>query len=166
VKFFADGGLIGVCCALIGDNELLLPSLSPRPPTKSFKLQGRHYLSHTLHAMLYAFLAPTPVAMEPPHQFVHMSLLSSPEQILDATNTTRDRRAMIAEHCKANDCRVLFVESVCENDDQIHQNIMVGCLQKRPLLESPPPGIKYRHSTLVSCTSFLRGLSHCSVPST
>lgn len=45
-------------------------------------------------------------------------------QILDATNTTKARRALIAEHCREKSFRVLFVESVCEDDNQIRKNIM------------------------------------------
>ncbi|BFZ59296.1 Fructose-2,6-bisphosphatase [Saitoella coloradoensis] len=44
--------------------------------------------------------------------------------ILDATNTTRERRQWIARLCNEANVQLMFVESVCEDEDLIIQNIM------------------------------------------
>lgn len=50
-------------------------------------------------------------------------------QILDATNTTRDRRKLLMEFCRnmmhEPPFRVFFVESVCDDPDIINSNITV-----------------------------------------
>lgn len=43
--------------------------------------------------------------------------------VLDATNSTKARRAWIKEQCESRGYQVLFVESKCENDDIIMNNI-------------------------------------------
>ncbi|CAK7271787.1 Fructose-2,6-bisphosphatase [Sporothrix epigloea] len=43
--------------------------------------------------------------------------------ILDATNSTKERRRWILELCTANNIEVLFVESKCDNEDLIMANI-------------------------------------------
>lgn len=44
--------------------------------------------------------------------------------ILDATNSTKDRRKWIYEQCKENDIETLFVESICDDEDLIMTNIL------------------------------------------
>ena len=44
--------------------------------------------------------------------------------VLDATNSTLARRKWIAERCAREDIKVLFVESICDNEDLILHNIM------------------------------------------
>ncbi|PKK79959.1 bifunctional 6-phosphofructo-2-kinase/fructose-2,6-bisphosphate 2-phosphatase [Rhizophagus irregularis] len=44
--------------------------------------------------------------------------------IFDATNSTRDRRSFLLNHCKKHDIQVIFIESVCQDEDLILQNIM------------------------------------------
>ncbi|CAG8481251.1 19179_t:CDS:2 [Dentiscutata erythropus] len=44
--------------------------------------------------------------------------------IFDATNSTRERRIMIIDHCKKYDVQVMFVESICQDESLILQNIM------------------------------------------
>ena len=50
-------------------------------------------------------------------------------QILDATNTTRERRKLLVDFCRreARDLsfRVFFIESVCDDPDIINYNITV-----------------------------------------
>lgn len=48
--------------------------------------------------------------------------------VFDATNTTRKRRHMVYEHCKKNNFKVIFVESICDNREVIEASIMV-CLE-------------------------------------
>lgn len=43
--------------------------------------------------------------------------------IYDATNTTRSRRALVAERARAHGLRVVFVESVCHDEELIASNI-------------------------------------------
>lgn len=43
--------------------------------------------------------------------------------ILDATNSTVDRRAWVLETCRAHNVEVLFVESKCDDEDLIMANI-------------------------------------------
>jgi broad specificity phosphatase PhoE/predicted kinase len=43
--------------------------------------------------------------------------------IYDATNTTRDRRAMIRERCEAAGLRVAFIETVCDDASVIDRNV-------------------------------------------
>jgi 6-phosphofructo-2-kinase / fructose-2,6-biphosphatase 2 len=43
--------------------------------------------------------------------------------ILDATNSTKERRKWIYDVCQANRVEVLFVESFCKNEDLIMANI-------------------------------------------
>ncbi|CAJ0824185.1 11768_t:CDS:2, partial [Entrophospora sp. SA101] len=44
--------------------------------------------------------------------------------IFDATNSTRDRREFVLETCKKNNIQVMFIESICQDEDLIVQNIM------------------------------------------
>ncbi|CAG8450815.1 12524_t:CDS:2 [Cetraspora pellucida] len=44
--------------------------------------------------------------------------------IFDATNSTRERRSMIINYCKKYDIQVMFIESVCQDESLILQNIM------------------------------------------
>lgn len=44
--------------------------------------------------------------------------------LFDATNSTRDRRNFILEYCKKYDVQVMFIESVCQDENLIMQNIM------------------------------------------
>src|SRR6185295_10758996 len=44
--------------------------------------------------------------------------------IFDATNSTRDRRAFILENCKQHNIQVMFIESICQDENLILQNIM------------------------------------------
>lgn len=43
--------------------------------------------------------------------------------IYDATNSTYERRSWVRARCEARGCRVLFVESVCEDPDVLEHNI-------------------------------------------
>lgn len=43
--------------------------------------------------------------------------------IYDATNSTRDRRAQVAERCREAGIQVVFVESICEDEEVIASNI-------------------------------------------
>ncbi|TNM91447.1 hypothetical protein fugu_019827 [Takifugu bimaculatus] len=45
--------------------------------------------------------------------------------VFDATNTTRDRRAMILNFGAENDFKIFFIESVCNDPSVIASNIMV-----------------------------------------
>ena len=44
--------------------------------------------------------------------------------ILDATNTTKVRRKWITDKCQAIDLKVMFIESICDSEEVIMQNIM------------------------------------------
>eukprot|EP00730_Choanoeca_flexa_P012680 TRINITY_DN4514_c0_g1_i1.p1 TRINITY_DN4514_c0_g1~~TRINITY_DN4514_c0_g1_i1.p1 ORF type:complete len:604 (+),score=125.36 TRINITY_DN4514_c0_g1_i1:155-1966(+) len=44
--------------------------------------------------------------------------------VFDATNSTRDRRQLLADELGKRNVPVFFVESVCDDDDRIHRNIM------------------------------------------
>jgi 6-phosphofructo-2-kinase len=44
--------------------------------------------------------------------------------ILDATNSTKKRRQWIVEKCKEVGIRLMFVESVCDNEDLVLSNIL------------------------------------------
>ncbi|KAF0377367.1 bifunctional 6-phosphofructo-2-kinase/fructose-2,6-bisphosphate 2-phosphatase [Gigaspora margarita] len=44
--------------------------------------------------------------------------------IFDATNSTRERRCMIIDYCKKYDVQVMFIESICQDESLILQNIM------------------------------------------
>lgn len=44
--------------------------------------------------------------------------------ILDATNSTKERRRWIKERCDAEGIETLFVESKCDDDDLIMSNIL------------------------------------------
>ena len=44
--------------------------------------------------------------------------------ILDATNSTKDRRRWVAEQCEAHHIQTLYVESKCDKEDIIMSNIM------------------------------------------
>jgi 6-phosphofructo-2-kinase/fructose-2,6-biphosphatase 2 len=44
--------------------------------------------------------------------------------VLDGTNVTREFRAQLQERCLANGARVMFVESICNDDQQIIHSIM------------------------------------------
>ncbi|CAI2173748.1 20260_t:CDS:2 [Funneliformis geosporum] len=44
--------------------------------------------------------------------------------IFDATNSTRERRFFILNHCKKQNIQVIFIESVCQDENLILQNIM------------------------------------------
>ncbi|KAJ5743558.1 hypothetical protein N7533_008428 [Penicillium manginii] len=44
--------------------------------------------------------------------------------ILDATNSTKDRRKWIYERCRDADIETLFVESICDDEDLIMNNIL------------------------------------------
>eukprot|EP00045_Choanoeca_perplexa_P012873 m.142810 g.142810 ORF g.142810 m.142810 type:complete len:625 (-) comp16167_c1_seq8:934-2808(-) len=44
--------------------------------------------------------------------------------IFDGTNSTRARRELLATELRNRNVQVFFVESVCDDDDRIHRNIM------------------------------------------
>ncbi|KAJ9069155.1 Fructose-2,6-bisphosphatase [Entomophthora muscae] len=44
--------------------------------------------------------------------------------LYDATNSTSERRQFILEHCNKKDVQVMFIESICDNEKLILQNIM------------------------------------------
>lgn len=44
--------------------------------------------------------------------------------ILDATNSTRKRRRWIADKCQETGVKLMFVESVCDNEDLVLSNIL------------------------------------------
>jgi len=44
--------------------------------------------------------------------------------ILDATNTTIDRRMYVYERCKKSGIKTFFIESICDDPDVIYQNIL------------------------------------------
>lgn len=41
----------------------------------------------------------------------------------DATNSTKERRKWVADQCEASSIHVLFVESICEDDELVMANI-------------------------------------------
>ncbi len=43
--------------------------------------------------------------------------------ILDATNTTRERRRMVKERCEREGCKVMFIESICDDASVIDANV-------------------------------------------
>jgi len=46
-------------------------------------------------------------------------------QVFDATNTTRERRAMVYDEIvKKNGYKLFFVESICDDPNIVEQNIM------------------------------------------
>lgn len=44
--------------------------------------------------------------------------------VLDATNSTKDRRRWVHQRCEANHIETLYVESKCDNEDIIMSNIL------------------------------------------
>ncbi|RHZ45421.1 hypothetical protein Glove_680g32 [Diversispora epigaea] len=44
--------------------------------------------------------------------------------LFDATNSTRDRRNFILEYCKKYEIQVIFIESICQDENIILENIM------------------------------------------
>ncbi|KAM7539399.1 hypothetical protein Aperf_G00000048343 [Anoplocephala perfoliata] len=44
--------------------------------------------------------------------------------VFDATNTTRKRRDMLYEHCRKHNFKIIFVESICDNQDVIQASIL------------------------------------------
>lgn len=46
--------------------------------------------------------------------------------VFDATNTTRKRREMISNHCQKHKFKIIFVESICDNQDVIRASILVS----------------------------------------
>ncbi len=46
--------------------------------------------------------------------------------VFDATNTTRSRRDMVYEHCRKHKFKVIFVESICDNQDVIQASVLVS----------------------------------------
>ncbi|VDM30922.1 unnamed protein product [Hydatigera taeniaeformis] len=44
--------------------------------------------------------------------------------VFDATNTTRKRRDMILNHCRPHNFKVIFVESICDNQDVVQASIL------------------------------------------
>lgn len=44
--------------------------------------------------------------------------------VLDATNSTKNRRQWIVDKCRAAGLRLMFVESVCDDEELILSNIM------------------------------------------
>ncbi len=49
--------------------------------------------------------------------------------IYDATNTTRDRRKLVADQCRSAGLNTLFMESICNDEQQILDNIRATKLQ-------------------------------------
>ena len=43
--------------------------------------------------------------------------------VFDATNTTRERRQTIVEHCTLNGIKVFFIESICDDPKVVDENI-------------------------------------------
>ncbi|EUB63135.1 6-phosphofructo-2-kinase/fructose-2,6-biphosphatase [Echinococcus granulosus] len=44
--------------------------------------------------------------------------------VFDATNTTRKRRDMILNYCRPHNFKVIFVESICDNQDVVQASIL------------------------------------------
>ncbi|KAL5457518.1 hypothetical protein EMCRGX_G034784 [Ephydatia muelleri] len=44
-------------------------------------------------------------------------------KVFDATNSTRERRQLIIDHCIPSCIKVFFIESICDDDDVIAENI-------------------------------------------
>lgn len=52
-------------------------------------------------------------------------------QVLDATNTTRERRNLLVEHVKdKHKFKIFFVESICDDPNIIEANILVSLYSK------------------------------------
>lgn len=47
-------------------------------------------------------------------------------QVLDGTNATRSQRENIYDYCAKFGCKVLFIESICDDDDILSRNIKVS----------------------------------------
>lgn len=58
--------------------------------------------------------------------------------IYDATNSTRERRAWVRQICEASGCRVLFVESVCDDPDVLEHNIRETKLRSPDYRQTDP----------------------------
>jgi broad specificity phosphatase PhoE/predicted kinase len=58
--------------------------------------------------------------------------------IYDATNSTRERRAWVRAACEAHGCRVLFVESVCDDPDVLEHNVRETKLRSPDYQEVDP----------------------------
>ncbi|XP_067320249.1 6-phosphofructo-2-kinase/fructose-2,6-bisphosphatase 1 isoform X3 [Anolis sagrei] len=53
----------------------------------------------------------------------YLSLEEGQVAVFDATNTTRERRALILQFAKENGYKVFFIESICDDPDIIQENI-------------------------------------------
>lgn len=47
-------------------------------------------------------------------------------QVLDGTNATRSQRENVCDYCAKYGCKLLFIESICDDDDILSRNIKVG----------------------------------------
>ncbi|KAM6474811.1 6-phosphofructo-2-kinase/fructose-2,6-bisphosphatase 1 isoform 2-T2 [Liasis olivaceus] len=53
----------------------------------------------------------------------YLSMEEGQVAVFDATNTTRERRALILQFAKENGYKVFFIESICDDPDIIQENI-------------------------------------------
>ena len=59
--------------------------------------------------------------------------------IFDATNSTRERRALIQELCRGK-CRLIFVEVLCTDEEQLRRNVL-DKVRASPDYEGMPPAV-------------------------
>ncbi|XP_066930948.1 6-phosphofructo-2-kinase/fructose-2,6-bisphosphatase-like isoform X2 [Clytia hemisphaerica] len=62
------------------------------------------------------------LALEDVANFLHKE--GGQVSILDATNTTKDRRKYVYEQCQKHGIKTFFIESICDDPDIIYQNIL------------------------------------------
>lgn len=55
-----------------------------------------------------------------------LSMADSELAVFDATNTTRERRDWVVEECVKNNFDVIFVESICNDEKIIEENVLVN----------------------------------------
>lgn len=46
--------------------------------------------------------------------------------LFDATNTTRQRRQMVYDHCQRNNFKPIFIESICDDHNVIESSVKVS----------------------------------------
>jgi len=63
--------------------------------------------------------------------------------ILDATNSTKKRRQWIMEKCQETGLRVMFVESVCDNEDLVLSNILDVKVSSPDYVGQDPEKVEY-----------------------
>jgi len=47
-------------------------------------------------------------------------------QVLDGTNATRAQREHVHDYCTTVGCKLLFIESMCDDEDILSRNIKVS----------------------------------------